>query len=90
MLGRTMHRCTDASFPYLDALTTVASLIAQWLMGRKVLESWLVWIFVDVISIGLYVAKELYLTAGLYSVFLVLATWGWAEWRAAWKRPATA
>jgi nicotinamide mononucleotide transporter len=90
LLGRTMHRCTDASFPYLDALTTVASLIAQWLMGRKVLESWLVWIFVDVISIGLYVAKELYLTAGLYSIFLVLATWGWAEWRAAWKELATA
>ena len=90
LLGGTMHRYTDAAFPYLDAVTTVASLIAQWLMGRKVLESWLVWIFVDVISIGLYMAKELYLTAGLYFVFLLMATWGWVEWKAAWKRLATA
>jgi nicotinamide mononucleotide transporter len=90
LLGGTMHRYTDAAFPYVDAVATVASLIAQWLMGRKVLESWLVWIFVDVISIGLYVAKSLHLTAGLYLVFLMMATWGWVEWKAAWKRLATA
>jgi nicotinamide mononucleotide transporter len=89
-LGGAMHIHTDASFPYIDAVATVASLIAQWLMGRKVLESWLVWIFVDVISIGLYLAKELYPTAGLYLVFLALATWGWIEWRNAWKKQATA
>ncbi len=87
-LGRLMHVYTDASFPYVDALTTVSSLVAQWLMGRKVRESWLVWIFVDVISIGLYVAKELYPTAVLYGVFLVLATWGWFEWRSVCARPA--
>ena len=92
-LPRWAARCTrytDASFPYIDAVATVASLIAQWLMGRKVLESWLVWIFVDVVSIGLYFAKELYPTAGLYVVFLVLATWGWFEWRSVWKKQATA
>jgi nicotinamide mononucleotide transporter len=80
-LGLVMHRWTDASFPYLDAFTTVASLIAQWFMGRKILESWLVWIVVDVVSIGMYLAKDLYLTAGLYTVFLLLATWGWFAWR---------
>jgi nicotinamide mononucleotide transporter len=89
-LGGAMHAYTDASYPYIDAIATVASLIAQWLLGRKVLESWLVWIFVDVVSIGLYLAKELYPTAALYAVFLVLATWGWLEWSKAWKTPATA
>lgn len=89
-LGGAMHGYTDASLPYVDAVATVASLIAQWLTGRKVLEAWLVWIFVDVVSIGLYLAKQLYPTAGLYLVFLVLATWGWFEWRSAWRKQATA
>lgn len=89
-LGAVMHLFTDASFPYVDALATIASLVAQWLMGRKVLESWLVWIFVDVVSIGLYFAKELYPTAILYVVFLGMATWGWYEWRSVWRKPAMA
>jgi nicotinamide mononucleotide transporter len=89
-LGASMQRYTDASYPLIDAAQTVASLIAQWLMGRKVLESWLVWIFVDVVSIGLYLAKDLYLTAGLYLVFLGLATWGWFEWRSVWRKQAMA
>lgn len=89
-LGGSMHAFTDASFPYLDAVATVGSLIAQWLMGRKVLESWLFWIFVDVVYIGLFLAKELYPTAILYAIFLVMATLGWFEWRTAWKERATA
>ncbi|HTN77167.1 MAG TPA: nicotinamide riboside transporter PnuC [Pirellulaceae bacterium] len=85
-LGTFMHVATDASFPYLDALVTVASLIAQWLMGRKVLESWLVWIFVDCLAVGLYFSKELYPTAVLYLLFLLLAIWGWLDWRVEWKK----
>jgi nicotinamide mononucleotide transporter len=90
VLGGTMRLHTDASFPFIDALATVASLIAQWLMGRKVLESWLVWIFVDIVSVGLYLAKELYPTAALYAVFLAMAAWGWFEWEGAWTKQATA
>jgi nicotinamide mononucleotide transporter len=89
-LGTLMHTSTDASYPYVDAFATVASLIAQWFMSRKILESWLVWILVDVVSIGLYVAKELYPTAVLYVVFLGLATRGWFAWRDSWKRLAMA
>lgn len=89
-LGGAMAHFTDASFPWIDAGAAVASLIAQWLMGRKVLESWLVWIGVDIVSIGLYLAKELYVTAGLYAVFLVLATYGWFKWREVWQKQATA
>jgi nicotinamide mononucleotide transporter len=90
LLGRLMHVRTDASFPYLDAFAAVASLIAQWLMGRKRLESWLVWIVVDVVSIPMYLAKDLYLTAGLYTVFLILATLGFFEWKKTLVAPASA
>ena len=89
LLGAAMSQ-TDASFPYVDAFTTVTSLIAQWLMARKVLESWLFWIVVDVISIGLYAAKGLYLTTGLYTIFLTLATLGYFAWRRTVLAPATA
>jgi nicotinamide mononucleotide transporter len=89
LLGTLMYRHTDASFPYVDAFTTVASLIAQWLMARKLLESWLAWIVVDVVSIGLYLRKDLYLTAGLYTVFLFLATLGYFAWRRTLLAPVT-
>ncbi len=80
-LGTFMWRQTDASFPYVDAFVTIASLIAQWLMSRKILESWLVWIVVDIVSIGLFAAKALYPTVILYAVFLGLAVWGWFAWK---------
>jgi len=79
--GFLMNRYTDAAAPYPDAFTTVMSLIAQWLMARKKLESWGFWIAVDVVAIGVYFYKDLYMTAGLYAVFLVLATIGFFEWR---------
>ena len=79
--GYLMANFTDAAVPYGDAFTTVASLIAQWLMARKRLESWLFWIAVDVVAIGIYWHKSLYLTSGLYAIFLVLATIGLFEWR---------
>ncbi len=81
--GWGMARWTDAALPYWDAFTTVASLVAQWLMTCKRLESWLFWIAVDVVAIGVYLAKELYPTAGLYAVFLVMAGAGWVAWRRA-------
>ncbi len=81
--GGFMNRFTDASVPYADAFTTVTSLVAQWLMARKRLESWGFWIAVDIIAIGVYFYKQLYLTTGLYAAFLVLATVGFFAWRKA-------
>lgn len=83
--GYLMERYTDAAVPYADAFTTVASLAAQWLTARKKLESWIFWIVVDVVAVGVYWYKELYLTTGLYIVFLVLATMGYFEWRKAMR-----
>ncbi len=79
--GFFMARATDAAVPYADAFTTVASLVAQWLMARKILESWGFWLAVDVVSVGIYLYKGLMLTAGLYAVFFGMATAGWIAWR---------
>ncbi|EKD81174.1 MAG: hypothetical protein ACD_39C01929G0001, partial [uncultured bacterium] len=81
LLGWFMATRTDASFPYPDAFTTIFSLTAQWLMSLKKLESWYFWIAVDVVAIGVYYAKGLYLTTGLYSLFLVMAVIGLLKWR---------
>ena len=85
-LGGGMAQWTNAALPFWDAAITVMSLVAQWLLARKVLENWPFWITVDVVAIGVYFAKALYITAGLYAVFLGLATWGWMEWKASLRR----
>jgi nicotinamide mononucleotide transporter len=79
--GHAMATWTDAALPYADALIAVASLVAQWLMARKTLESWLLWILVDVVAIGVYFTKHLYFTTALYCAFLVLAAMGYRAWR---------
>ncbi len=79
--GYFMQHNTDAALPYPDAFTTVASLIAQYLMTRKKLESWILWVIVDVVAISVYFIKGLYLTTGLYSVFLVMSVFGYLLWK---------
>ena len=81
LLGSGLSRYTDAALPYWDSSQTVMSLIAQWMMARKYLENWIVWIGVNISSIGMYFYKELHLTTILYGVFLVMATIGFFEWR---------
>ena len=79
--GAAMHRFTDASLPWWDAAVAAASIAAQWLMARRKWENWVLWIAVNIGSIGLYVVKDLWLTALLYLVFLGLASWGLVDWR---------
>jgi nicotinamide mononucleotide transporter len=74
-------RRTDAALPWLDALLTTTSLVAQWMMTRKILESWLLWIAVDVVYVPMFFSQRLYATALLYAAFLVLAVMGFVEWR---------
>lgn len=87
-LGAAMSAWTDASLPYWDAATTVLSLIAQWLMAKKVLESWLYWITVDVLAVGIYAVKGLYPSSLLYAAFLVLASMGFLAWYRSWRDDA--
>jgi nicotinamide mononucleotide transporter len=79
--GTYMQRTTDAALPHWDAFILVFSLIAQWLQARKKLECWAGWIVVNTVAIGVYWAKDLFLTAGLYALFWLMAAWGWREWR---------
>lgn len=81
--GYFMGRYTGTSVPYWDAAVAMLSVTGQILMTRRFVENWHYWIIVNLISIPLYVTKELYLTAGLYGVFLVLAIAGLIEWRKA-------
>lgn len=81
LIGTLLSRNTDAALPYVDALTTSTSLVAQWMMTRKLLENWVVWVAVDVVYIGMYINKSLHVTAVLYFVFLVLSAAGYFQWR---------
>ena len=85
LLGYVMQTKTDASFPYEDAFITVASLVAQYLMIKKILQSWLFWIIVDVVAIVIYAYKDLYFTTVLYVLFLVMAVMGYLEWKKAYN-----
>ncbi|HEX6042109.1 nicotinamide riboside transporter PnuC [Longimicrobium sp.] len=78
-------RYAGGSASFFDALTTSLSLCAQWMLNRKHVESWYAWIAADLVYVPLYAYKELYLTAGLYAVFLVMAAMGLMQWRATWR-----
>jgi nicotinamide mononucleotide transporter len=88
LMGYLLATRTDAALPYWDSTATVLSLIAQWMLARKIIENWLVWITVDLLSIGIYAAKALYPTMALYAAFLALAGFGWIEWRKSLNRLA--
>jgi nicotinamide mononucleotide transporter len=79
-LGGLLARTTDATVPYVDAALTAGSLIAQWMMTRKYVENWAVWVALDVCYVALFLSRGLYLTAFLYGVFLVLAAKGYRDW----------
>jgi len=84
-LGTVMHRFTDAALPYPDAFVATVSVIAQFMMTRKVLENWTLWIVVNVVSIAIYSIKALYPTVGLYLANLVLCIVAYREWNASWR-----
>jgi nicotinamide mononucleotide transporter len=79
-VGAFVSANTDASFPYPDAFTTCASLVAQWLMSHKKLWNWTFWIIVDVVAIAIYWQKGLYPTSALYCCFLIMAIIGQRQW----------
>jgi len=80
-LGAITSRLPGTALPYVDAATTTISLIAQWMMTRKLIENWLLWIGVDVVYVGMFIYKGLYLTAINYGVYLALAVLGYVAWR---------
>jgi nicotinamide mononucleotide transporter len=81
LLGSFMANYTQASFPYLDTLTTVFAVFATYLVTQKILENWLYWIAIDLLSIYLYISKELTPTAWLFAFYVVIAILGYWQWR---------
>jgi nicotinamide mononucleotide transporter len=71
----------NGSAPIVDAWVTSLSLIAQWLLNRKFIQSWPVWILVDVLTIGLGVYRGMFLLAALYVIYLSMCLVGWYSWR---------
>ena len=72
---------TDSPVPMADAFATALSIVATWMLARKILEHWLVWIFVDAFSIGLFWYKDLLPTVILFVVYTVMAYVGYREWK---------
>jgi nicotinamide mononucleotide transporter len=80
------RRLPGVSIPAVDSALTATSLVAQWMMTRKILDNWTLWIVADVVYVPVYIYKRLYLTAGLYIVFLALAIVGLIEWKRSYDR----
>ncbi len=76
-----LQNYTDASLPWLDSGLTIISLVAQWMIAKRFLENWILWILVNIVYIPLYFYKNLPLTALLYFIFLILAIKGFLEWK---------
>jgi len=75
-----------AAFPYLDSFCTACSLVGQLFLARKVLENWLIWIFVDIIYVGIYIIKDLKPTAFMFGVYVVIALFGYLDWRKEYRK----
>jgi len=85
ILGALMGHYTDASVPYFDAFTTVGSLVAQYLLAKKIFQNWSLWILVDVVAINVYIYKEIYIIAFLFFVYLLLCIKGHFDWKKQFK-----
>jgi nicotinamide mononucleotide transporter len=83
-----LTQLTHSDVPGWDAAPTVLSLVATYLLGKKYTANWPLWIIVNIISMGLFAYKGLWLTVGLYALFAVMAAVGWRAWLQAMKAPA--
>ncbi|QDP02750.1 nicotinamide riboside transporter PnuC [Thalassotalea sp. PS06] len=84
-LGWFMDNYTPTHFPYVDSATTVFAVFATYLVARKVLENWLYWVVIDLVSIYIYIEKSLQPTAFLFAVYVVIAVYGYLNWRAQYQ-----
>lgn len=78
--GALLHRFTDAYAPFVDSVVLSFSVVGQWLMMQRRVESWPFWVLVNIVAVPLYASRELYLTSGLYAVYLINALVSWRHW----------
>ncbi|MBR4844720.1 MAG: nicotinamide mononucleotide transporter [Alistipes sp.] len=81
MLYFFLSEFTDSRVPFFDSMSTALSIVAMWMLSRKLVEQWLVWLVVDMISVGLYLYKGIPITAMLYTLYCALAVAGYMRWR---------
>lgn len=81
LIGYFFDNYTDADLAYWDAFTTSYSLVGQYMLAKKKIENWMLWLVVDAFAAGIYWYKDLYMLALLYFLYLGLATYGFINWR---------
>ncbi|MDR2627062.1 MAG: nicotinamide riboside transporter PnuC [Dysgonamonadaceae bacterium] len=84
-IGYFLDHYTDSPVPYVDAVLAALSVVATWMIARKMLEHWYIWIVTDFFSVGLYLYMHLYPTALLYAMYGTMSFWGLVKWRASMK-----
>ncbi len=87
--GYYLSKYSNAALPYLDSLTTWSAVITTWMVTRKILENWLYWVVINSASIYLYLEREFYLYAALFVIYIIIAVYGYYEWRKHFQRPTT-
>ncbi len=88
--GYLLTANTDARLPYLDSFTTWAGVVTTVMVARKIIENWLYWVVIDMVSIFLYLDRGLYQTAGLFVLYIVLAVVGYIIWIKKYREQYTA
>ena len=83
--GYILSNNTDAASPYIDAFTTWGAIIASYMVAKKILENWIYWFVVDFVSVFLFVSRELYPTALLFCLYIVLVIFGYRSWKNEWQ-----
>ncbi len=78
--GYALSTFSDAQRPFVDSLTTWGGVVATFMVAKKILENWLYWLVIDSLSVALYLDRELYVTAMLFVVYLVIIAFGWSAW----------
>lgn len=88
--GYVLNSGTDAALPFLDSFTTWGSVVTTFMVARKVLENWLYWLVIDSVSIYLYLDRELYFTALLFVVYIIIIFFGWFSWLKSYRQQTVA
>lgn len=86
IFGLLLQKFTDAALPLLDSQLAAFSLLATYWTSRKHIATWVLWVFVDIVYVGMFFYKDLYLTASLYVAFIFLAGFGWWQWVKVWRK----
>ncbi|MFC2101126.1 nicotinamide riboside transporter PnuC [Bacteroidota bacterium] len=89
IFGYLFQNYTDAALPYWDATTTVWGIIGTYMMAKKMIDNWIVWIIIDLLNVGIYFYKELYGFTVLYFIFTLLAIYGLREWITDYRKITT-